>query len=73
MYESFDCPVCKQEKAFEFGSGDCQTCDDCCACYLHDETYEMIYCFPYGLHTEELETYNQVKREKNEKTTTKTN
>lgn len=73
MYESFDCPVCKQEKAFEFGSGDCQTCDDCCCCYWHNETEIMIRCFPYGLDANNLKRYDKVKREKNEITKTKTN
>ena len=27
---SFICPECKKETALEYGSGDCQSCDDCC-------------------------------------------
>ncbi len=40
---AFTCPVCKRFQPFEMGSGDCQTCEDCCKCATWG-----TYCMPYG-------------------------
>jgi hypothetical protein len=43
VHTAFTCPVCQVLRPFEMGSGDCQTCEDCCKCPT-----DGTYCFPYG-------------------------
>jgi hypothetical protein len=40
--DPFKCPKCRDWKPFSAGSGDCQTCDECCKC-----TSYGTYCTPY--------------------------
>lgn len=59
---TFECPACKQETPEAFGHGDCQTCDDCCACYWDSDTNQTVRCFPYGISTQDLTRYNTIRR-----------
>lgn len=42
VHTAFTCPACKRLRPFEMGSGDCQTCEDCCKCPT-----DGTYCWPY--------------------------
>jgi hypothetical protein len=42
VHVAFTCPACKKFQPFEMGSGDCQTCEDCCKCPT-----DGTYCWPY--------------------------
>lgn len=44
VHTAFTCPACKVLRPFEMGSGDCQTCENCCKCA---ETGD--YCWPYNV------------------------
>ena len=44
VHTAFTCPACKVLRPFETGSGDCQTCDNCCKCNDYG-----TYCWPYGV------------------------